>query len=93
MHPLIHAKSSVRKWGGKIEDYLFIHEWFDETKAWVGHSEHRLLDIIVKEFFNQNKYLGQNLLIVKVRLYTQDMLVNNMLKKIVSIISLLQKNG
>jgi hypothetical protein len=41
-HPIKHAKSSVRKWGGCIEDYLAIHEWFDETKAWVGHSKHRM---------------------------------------------------
>lgn len=32
-HPIQHAKSSVRKWGGSVEDYLAIYEWFDETKA------------------------------------------------------------
>jgi hypothetical protein len=41
-HPLLHSKSSVRKWGGKVEDYIHIHEWFDETKAWLGNSAHRL---------------------------------------------------
>jgi len=41
-HPLLHSKSSVRKWGGKVEDYIHIHEWFDETKAWLGNSSHRL---------------------------------------------------
>ena len=41
-HPNLHAKSSVRKWGGKPEDYLHIHEWFDETKAWLGNSFHRM---------------------------------------------------
>ena len=41
-HPNLHAKSSARKFGGKPEDYLHIHEWFDETKAWLGHSNHRL---------------------------------------------------
>ena len=41
-HPLLHSKSSVRKWGGKSEDYIHIHEWFDETKAWFGNSAHRL---------------------------------------------------
>ena len=41
-HPAEHAKSSVKKWGGKVEDYLPIHNWFDETKAWVGHSIHRM---------------------------------------------------
>ena len=37
-HPVIHAKSSAKKFGGKFEDYLHIHSWFDETKAWIGHS-------------------------------------------------------
>jgi hypothetical protein len=41
-HPLQHARSSARKFGGKPEDYIHIHEWFDETKAWVAHSKHRL---------------------------------------------------
>ena len=41
-HPLQHAKSSVRKFGGIVEDYIHIHEWFDETKSWLGHSRHRI---------------------------------------------------
>ena len=40
-HPTVHAKSSVKKWGGQVEDYMHIHEWFDATKSWVGHSIHR----------------------------------------------------
>ena len=40
-HPQSHAKSSVKKFGGKEEDYIRIHEWFDETKSWLGHSAHR----------------------------------------------------
>ena len=41
-HPNIHAKSSAKKYGGVPEDYLHIHEWFDETKSWLGNSNHRL---------------------------------------------------
>ena len=41
-HPWEHAKSSARKWGGKPEEYMIYHEWFDETKAWIGHSKHRM---------------------------------------------------
>ena len=41
-HPHEHAKSSAKKFGGIPEDYLEIHEWFDETKAWIGHSKHRM---------------------------------------------------
>ena len=37
-----HCKSSVRKWGGQLSDYQPIHDWFDETKAWIGHSKHRM---------------------------------------------------
>ena len=41
-HPWEHAKSSARKWGGFPIDYIEIHNWFDETKAWIGHSKHRM---------------------------------------------------
>ena len=41
-HPMEHAKSSARKWGGEPQEYLKYHEWFDETKAWIGHSKHRM---------------------------------------------------
>lgn len=41
-HPIDHAKSAARRWGGTWEDYIAIEEWFDETKAWVGHSMHRM---------------------------------------------------
>lgn len=42
-HPLHHAISSARKHGGKFEDYLPIHEWFDETKAHYPDMRHRAL--------------------------------------------------
>tara|TARA_R110000824_G_scaffold135278_4_gene298502 strand:- start:138 stop:482 length:345 start_codon:yes stop_codon:yes gene_type:complete len=58
MHPKLHAKSSVKKWGGKIEDYLPIHEWFDETKGWVGHSEHRLFRHHSEGIFQLEKIFG-----------------------------------
>jgi len=41
-HPLEHCKSSIRKWGGEWSDYIAIHNWFDETKKWIGHSKHRM---------------------------------------------------
>ena len=31
--PLLHAKSSVRKYGGSVNDYIAIHKWFDSTKS------------------------------------------------------------
>jgi hypothetical protein len=42
-HPLHHAISSVKKFGGTIDDYLPIHNWFDETKAHYPDMRHRSL--------------------------------------------------
>ncbi len=42
-HPYHHAVSSVKKWGGRVEDYLPIHSWFDETKASLADFRHRAL--------------------------------------------------
>lgn len=35
--------SSARRFGGKSEDYLAIHNWFDESKKIVGNWRHRML--------------------------------------------------
>lgn len=43
MHALFHAQSSVRRWGGKPEDYLAIHEWLDATKELMPDCRHRAL--------------------------------------------------
>lgn len=42
-HPWHHALSSVRKWGGKPEDYLKIHEFFDFSKQLMADFRHRAL--------------------------------------------------
>lgn len=57
-HPAEHAKSSVRKWGGVVEDYIDIHSWFDETKAWLGHSKHRLFRHHSEGIFECEKVFG-----------------------------------
>jgi hypothetical protein len=41
--PMIHAKSSAKKYGGIPEDYIEIHQWFDQTKAHFGDNRHRTL--------------------------------------------------
>lgn len=38
-----HAMSSARKWGGKPEDYINIHYWFDSSKAIMCDFRHRSL--------------------------------------------------
>ena len=42
-HPFKHAESSARKFGGKAEDYLAIHNWFDESKSFFTDFRHRAL--------------------------------------------------
>jgi len=43
MHPYHHALSSVAKHGGKVEDYLAIHNWFDASKSGFADSRHRAM--------------------------------------------------
>lgn len=42
-HPYHHALSSVKKWGGTVEDYLPIHSWFDASKEILADFRHRAL--------------------------------------------------
>lgn len=42
-NPLIHSKSSVKRWGGKVEDYLPIHELLDSPKAAMNNNTSRFL--------------------------------------------------
>lgn len=42
-HCYFHALSSVRKWGGSPEDYLPLHQWFDQSKAILADPRHRAL--------------------------------------------------
>jgi hypothetical protein len=42
-HPFKHAESSARRFGGKPEDYLVIHNWFDESKFFFTDFRHRAL--------------------------------------------------
>ena len=59
-HPLIHAKSSAKKFGGKFEDYIHLHDWLDETKAWVGHSNHRMFRHHSEGIFEMEKIFGKS---------------------------------
>jgi hypothetical protein len=43
MKPWVHAKNSVRKFGGKPEDYIKLHEWFDQTKSAHADMRHRAI--------------------------------------------------
>jgi len=41
--PEIHATSSVKKFGGKMEDYLPIHQIMDSSKSLMADNRHRAL--------------------------------------------------
>ena len=41
--PLLHARSSVKKYGGEIKDYIAIHRWFDSTKGHMPVFKHRAI--------------------------------------------------
>jgi len=41
--PYIHARSSAKKFGGKWEDYIEIHELLDSSKAAIADNRHRVL--------------------------------------------------
>jgi hypothetical protein len=57
-HPLYHAKSSVKKYGGVVEDYLPIHNWFDESKAFIADMRHRALRHHAEGIFMCEKIFG-----------------------------------
>jgi hypothetical protein len=42
-HSYHHAVSSQKKWGGDVDDYLPIHDWFDESKKIMADFRHRAL--------------------------------------------------
>jgi len=42
-NPEVHSKSSVKRWGGKIEDYLPIHQIIDSPKATMNNNTARTL--------------------------------------------------
>jgi hypothetical protein len=60
MKPYLHAKVSVRRWGGIPEDYLSIHDWFDQTKAMHASMKHRAIlhssfgCYLAEQFFGHN---------------------------------------
>lgn len=43
MNCYTHSLSSANHFGGKWEDYIEIHKWFDESKAHMADFRHRAL--------------------------------------------------
>lgn len=57
-HPYHHALSSVKKWGGEVDDYLPIHNWFDESKAHMADFRHRALRHHAEGIFMAERLFG-----------------------------------
>src|ERR1700687_1991918 len=57
-HPLKHAQSSARKFGGRAEDYRPIRNCFDESKAFLADFRHRALRHHAEGIFLLEKLFG-----------------------------------
>lgn len=61
-HPIQHAQNSARKFGGTAEDYLPIHNWFDESKAFLADFRHRALRHHAEGIFLAERVFGVTVL-------------------------------
>ena len=60
-HPYHHAQSSALKYGGKPEDYLAIHSWFDESKSHFANFRHRALRHHAQGIFEAERVFGMTI--------------------------------
>jgi hypothetical protein len=61
-HTLFHAQSSVRRFGGKVEDYRPLHDWLDATKETFCDFRHRALRHHPKGVFEAERVFGATIL-------------------------------
>ena len=61
MNPYHHVLSSVSKYGGCVEDYLPVHQWFDESKAFFPDFRHRALRHHAEGIFLCERLFGPTL--------------------------------
>jgi hypothetical protein len=59
--PYHHAVSSQRKWGGEVEDYLPLHDWFDATKELHGDFRHRAMRHHAHGIFELERTFGHTI--------------------------------
>ena len=57
-HPYHHALSSTKKWGGTVDDYLRINNWFDESKNITADFRHRALRHHAEGIFMAEAFFG-----------------------------------
>lgn len=61
MHTWHHAESSAKKYGGKPDDYLHIHDWFDATKEYYCDFRHRALRHHSAGIFEAERLFGHTI--------------------------------
>jgi hypothetical protein len=57
-HTIFHARSSVRRFGGKTEDYRAIYDWLDATKETFCDFRHRALRYYSQGVFEAERVFG-----------------------------------
>jgi hypothetical protein len=57
-HPIFHANTSVKKWGGVPADYQPIHDWLDATKETFADFRHRALRHHSQGVFEAERVFG-----------------------------------
>ena len=57
-HAFHHAKSSVKHFGGEVEDYIGIHSWFDASKVHMADFRHRALRHHTEGIFEAERQFG-----------------------------------
>lgn len=60
-HPIYHAATSVKKWGGKAEDYIPLHDWMDATKETFADFRHRALRHHSQGIYEAERVFGRSI--------------------------------
>ena len=60
-HPLHHAESSARKFGGVPSDYQAVHDWFDASKEHLALFTHRAMRHHAQGLFEAERVFGLTL--------------------------------
>ena len=60
-HPYHHALSSVKKWGGTVDDFIAVHSWFDASKEITADFRHRALRHHAEGIFMAETIFGPTL--------------------------------
>ena len=82
-HCYYHCLSAVRRWGGRVEDYRALHDWFDQSKAILADPRHRALRHHAEGIFMLETIFGQTIVnsdgrVVPVRLIGEQHVIEDL---------------